>query len=93
MVLHSCAGEFGKLGAKPSFATSRGRTQGFPGGSDGKEFARNAADLGLIPESGRSPGEGNRSPLQHSCLEKFHGQRSLVSYSSWGRRELDTRIN
>ena len=31
--------------------------QGFPGGSDGKEFASSAGDLGLIPESGRSPGE------------------------------------
>ena len=29
----------------------------------------NAGDVGLIPESGRSPGEGNGNPLQHSCLE------------------------
>ena len=69
MVLHSYTGEFRKLGAKPSFATSRGRTQGFPGGSDGKEFACNAADLGLIPGSGRFPQEGNGNPLQYSCLE------------------------
>ena len=32
---------------------------GFPGGSDGKASAYNAGDLGLIPGSGRSPGEGN----------------------------------
>ena len=32
---------------------------GFPGGSDGKESAHNAGDLGSIPGSGRSPGEGN----------------------------------
>ena len=35
----------------------------------GKEPACNAGDLGSIPESGRSPGEGNGSPLQYSCLE------------------------
>ena len=40
-----------------------------PGGSDGKASARNAGDQGLIPGSGRSPGEGNGNPLQHSCLE------------------------
>ena len=42
---------------------------GFPGGSDGKASACNVGDLGLIPGSGRSPGEGNGNPLQHSCLE------------------------
>ena len=42
---------------------------GFPGGSDGKEFACNAGDLGSIPELGRSPAEGNGNPLQYSCLE------------------------
>ena len=41
----------------------------FPGGSDGKESTCNAADLGLIPGLGRSPGERNSNPLQHSCLE------------------------
>ena len=41
----------------------------FPGGSDSKAFAYNAGDLGSIPGSGRSPGEGNGSPLQYSCLE------------------------
>ena len=40
----------------------------FPGGSDGKESARNAGDLGLIPELGRSPGEGNGNSLQYSLL-------------------------
>ena len=39
------------------------------GGSDGKVSACNAGDLGSIPGSGRSPGEGNGNPLQHSCLE------------------------
>ena len=41
----------------------------FPGGSDSKESACNAGDLGLIPDSGRSAGEGNGYPLQCSCLE------------------------
>ena len=42
--------------------------QGFPGGSVDKESACNAGDLGLISESGRSPGEGNGNQLQYSCL-------------------------
>ena len=41
----------------------------FPGGSDGKASAYNAGDLGLIPELGRSPREGDGNPLQYSCLE------------------------
>ena len=43
--------------------------QDFPGGSDGKESTCNAVDLGLIPGSGRFPGEGNGYLLQYSCLE------------------------
>ena len=41
----------------------------FPGGSEGKVSAYNVEDLGSIPGSGRSPGEGNGNPLQYSCLE------------------------
>ena len=40
-------------------------SEGFPGGSDGRESAYNAGDLGLIPGSGRYPGEGNAT---HSCI-------------------------
>ena len=40
-----------------------------PGGSEGKASAFNAGDLGSVPGSGRSPGEGNGNPLQYSCLE------------------------
>ena len=43
----------------------------FPGGSGGKASAYNAGDLGLIPGSGRSPGEGHGNPLQYSCLENL----------------------
>ena len=42
---------------------------GFPGGSNGKEFAHNVGDPGSIPGLGKSPGEGNVNPLQYSCLE------------------------
>ena len=41
----------------------------FSSGSDGKELACNAEDLGLISGWGRSPGEWNSYPLQYSCLE------------------------
>ena len=44
-------------------------SEGFPGSSDDKVSACNVGDLGLIPGSGRSPGEGNGNPLQYSCLE------------------------
>ena len=42
----------------------------FPGGSDSKESACNAGDLGSLPGWRRSPGEENGYPLQYSCLEK-----------------------
>ena len=42
---------------------------GLPYSSNGKESACDAGDLGSIPGLGRSPGEGNGSPLQYSCLE------------------------
>ena len=64
--------------------------QGFPGGSDGKESAHNAGDPGSPPGLRRSPGEAHGNPLQYSCLENPLGQRSLLGYSPWGRKELDT---
>ena len=42
---------------------------GFPDGAEVKASACNAGDLGSIPGSGRSPGEGSGNPLQYSCLE------------------------
>ena len=57
---------------------------GFPHSSVGKESACNAGDLGSIPRSGRSPGEGTGNPLQYSCLENPHGQRRMAGYSPWG---------
>ena len=47
----------------------RGGEDGFPGGSDSKESACNARDLGSVPGLRRSPGEGNGYSLQYSCLE------------------------
>ena len=61
----------------------------FAGGSDDKESAFDAGDLGSIPGSGTFPAEGNGNPLQYSCLENLHGQRSLAGYSPWGRKESD----
>ena len=46
--------------------------------------------LGYIPGLGRSPRGGHGKPLQFSCLENPHGQRSLAGYSPQGRKELDT---
>ena len=40
-----------------------------PGGPDGKESACSAGDVGSIDGLGRSPGEGNGSPLQYACLK------------------------
>ena len=68
-------------------------TVGFPGGSVVKNPSASAGDVGSIPVSGRSPGGGNGNPLQYSCLEKLHGQRSLVGYSPWGRTRLGTNTN
>ena len=66
--------------------------RGFPGGWVSKEStlnAGNAGDVGSIPESGRFPGGGHDNPLQYSCLENSHGQRSLVGYDPQGRKQSD----
>ena len=57
--------------------------------SDGKESAYNAGNLDSIPGLGRSPGRGHGNPLQCSCLDSPHGQRSLEGCSPWGCKELD----
>ena len=67
---------------------------GLPWWLDGKESS-NVGDLGSIPGLGRSPGGGHGNPLQNSCLENPHGQRSLAGYSPQGHKESDTteRLN
>ena len=68
---------YGYSASKPEILTSRPFKKKkkirrpLTGGSDGKQSACNAGDLGSIPGSGRSPGEGNGNPLQYSCLGKI----------------------
>ena len=61
----------------------------FPGGSVVKNLPASAGDVGSVPGSGRSLAEDDGNRIQYPCLEKSHGQRSLVGYSPWGRKELD----
>ena len=63
-------------------------TFGFTSGSDSKESACKAGDLGSIPGSGRSPEEGNGNPLQYSCLEN-----PMVGYSPWSHRDGHNRAS
>ena len=60
---------------------------GFPDSSVGKEPARSAGDLGLIPELRRSPGEGNDHPLQYSYLESLMDRGAW--WALWCRKESD----
>ena len=63
---------------------------GLPWGSDGKESACIPEDPGSIPESGRSPGEGNGNSLQYFWLENpMDGGAWWATYSPWGHKELD----
>jgi len=65
---------------------------GFPGGSDGKEPVCSAGDQGLIPESGRSPGEGNDNPLQYSYLENSM-DRGAWQVTVYGVTTSQTRLS
>ena len=60
---------------------------GFPDGWDGKESACSAGDPGLIPGSGRSPGEGNGNSIP---AWEIPWKEEPGGYSSWGHKELDT---
>ena len=68
--------------------TNLGRV--FPCGSEVKASASNARDPGSIPGSGRSPGEVNGNPTPVFLPGESHGQKSLVGYCPWGRKESDT---
>ena len=61
-----------------------------PGGSDGTASAYNGGDPGSVPGLGRSPGEENGNPTPVFLPGKSHGRTSLVGYSPWGCKELDT---
>ena len=73
-------------GSRPGAPSS---TMGFPHSSGGKESAFNAGDPGLIPGSGKSPGEGNGKPLQYSCLENPMTEEP-GGLQPMGSQELDT---
>ena len=62
---------------------------GFPDGSVVKNLPANAEDLGSIPGSGRSPGEGNGNPLQHHAW-RIPWTKKPGGLQSWGRKESDT---
>ena len=68
-------------------------SKGFPGGSDSKESACNAGDLGLILGSGRSPGEGKGYSLQYSFQENPQGQRSLAGSIQSMVSQSQTRLS
>ena len=71
------------------FTDMVGNTPGFPGGSDGKESARNAGDPGSIRGLGRSPGEGNGKLFQYSCLENSMDRGAWWTTVHGGCKESD----
>ena len=82
----------GELGGLPSMESHRighDYSDLAAAAAEGKESACNTGDLGSIPGSGRSPGEGNGYSLQYSCLENSIDKRSLEGYSPWGHKESD----
>ena len=78
-------GETGRAAISPRVREAGG----FPGGSDSKESACNAGDLGLLPGSGRCPEGGHGSPFWYPCLENSM-DRSLVGNSPQGHKASDT---
>ena len=78
-----------KLESHSTFEEQQAWSEDFPGSSVKKESTCSAGDLGSIPGLGRSPEGGHGNPLQYSCLENPHGQRSLAGCSLWGCKESD----
>ena len=68
---------------------------GFPGGSDGEESACSVGDPGLIPRSGRSPGEGTGNPLQYSCLvnSRDRGAWTALVHGVAEESDMTERLN
>ena len=64
--------------------------KGFPGGSVMKNSPSRAGDVGSIPQSGRSPGEGNGNPFQYSCLGNPMNREAWRAIVHGVRKELDT---
>ena len=65
---------------------------GFPGGSDSRDSACNTGDPGSVPGLGRSPGEGNVNPLQHSCLQNSLGREAFQA-TIHGVAKSQTRLS
>ena len=61
---------------------------GFIGISVVKNPSANAGDTGLIPGSGRFPGEGYGKPIQHSCLGNSMDRGAWQGYSPWGCKRV-----
>ena len=80
--------EDGQRCLKQGFRQEHGH-QGKETNSEGKESACNAGDQGLIPESERSPGEGNGNPLQYSCLENPTDRGAWQGPNACRCKELD----
>ena len=71
-----------------------GTAEGFPGGTSGKGLARQRSHRrhGCHPWAGKSPWRRKRQPTPVFLPEKSHGQRSLVGYSPWGGKDLNTTL-
>ena len=65
---------------------------GFPDGTVVKSPPANRPDMGLIPGSGRSPGEENGNLLQYSCLGNPMDGGAPVGYSPWGHRRVGLNL-
>ena len=90
----SASMEFIAMSLSLHFMMSQQGSRGFSSGSAVKNLPamqeNQARDMGLIPGSGRSPGERKWQPTPVFLPGKLYGQRSLVGYSPWGCKESDT---
>ena len=64
--------------------------KGFPGGLVVKHLPANAGGTGSVPESGRSPGAGNRNPLQYSCPENLTDRGAWRAIAHGVKKKKDT---
>ena len=74
----------------PRFDLCSRNLMGSPGDSDSKQSVYSVGDLGSIPGSGRSPGEGNGNPFQYSCLENPMDGEAWWAIVHGGCKESDT---
>ena len=80
-----------EAGVMPRIDSHYQKTEGFPGGSAGKESACNTGDPGLIPGLGRSPGEGNGNPLQYSRLKNPMDRGAWWATFQWDKESNTTK--